>query len=267
MLGDISNTTEGGSYYFVDKDSDVSSAFGDALGGVLSVVAQNTFLHIKPGQEGVSILNVKHDKAERQTDGSFKVALGDFYAEESRDVLLETSLLSTPNGDKGVPHVNITASYLDTINKKLAKSPDHTGTINRPDGMAISMVNNHVALQGIRIATTEVICKAEGFAKNERLEQARTVINEHFEYVQNEANSLEESTNPLIVQILSDLNSILAGLSTRSEYHAVGSKLMQTKQSTHQWQRCYESNSATTSAFRSSKKQQMAVRMKKRSMK
>ena len=39
ILRDISQVTEGGEYYFIEDDSEVSSAFGSALVAILSVVA------------------------------------------------------------------------------------------------------------------------------------------------------------------------------------------------------------------------------------
>jgi Ca-activated chloride channel family protein len=269
MLGDISNATEGGSYYFVDKDSDVSSAFGDALGGVLSVVAQNTFVNIKAATEGVSILKVKHDKTEKQLDGSYKVALGDFYAEESRDVLIETTLIGVPEGGNfsDVPHINVTVSYLDTINKKLVTSPGLIGSINRPKGETVSKTDKHVALQSIRLRTTKVISDAEALAESEELAKARSTINKLINYVQKEAKELEESTNPLVVQILSELNTMLAGLSSRSEYRTNGGRFMQTKAMAYRRQRCHESSEVVNSHFRSSTKSKMAFKMKKLSKK
>lgn len=41
LLKAMASTLPGGSYYFVESDVDVGGAFGDALGGILSVVSQN----------------------------------------------------------------------------------------------------------------------------------------------------------------------------------------------------------------------------------
>merc|ERR1712154_291632 len=110
-------------YYFVDQDSDVSSAFGDALGGVLSVVAQNTVVKLSVPSEasgrGVSIVSVRHDKAVKQADGSYHVPIGDFYAEESRDIIIEASLSKQGGDEMKLPHIEASLSYVDTIQKKM----------------------------------------------------------------------------------------------------------------------------------------------------
>jgi len=285
MLGDIGNATEGGSYYFVDKDSDISSAFGDALGGILSVVAQNTVVEIKSAADGVSILNVHHDKAVKQLDGSYKVSIGDFYAEETRDVLITTTLQeeSTNTHDHTCPHIEVSISYLDTIHKKLvSSSPPLLGTIQRPNGDLVSKPNTHVVLQSIRIDTTKVITNAGALAEANDLAGARSAIEAQVATIQKETAENEAATNPLSLQFLSELNSILPGLSTKNEWKAKGSK--KAKMTTNSWnyQRCYAANfdnmsveeeegietmSVPASTFQTSSKMKRAMRMKAMSKK
>jgi Uncharacterized protein containing a von Willebrand factor type A (vWA) domain len=281
MLGDISKATPGGTYYFVDKDSDVSSAFGDALGGILSVVAQNVTVQIKVPQEscalGVGIKSVKHEKAIKQMDGSFHVSIGDFYAEESRDVIVETtlardqSLKEVSGGDddddhnhEPIPHVVVNVVYLDTIQRKLARSPDIVGYISRPSNSdAVSKPNAHVALQCIRIQTTQILNEtAASIAKYGDLAKARSNIHDFIKKLQQEAQQLELTSNPLIVQLLNELNTALSGLVSHAEYQAVGAKYIQTRCDQHSLQRCSEANEDVANLYRSSKKSEMATRMK-----
>ena len=270
MLGDLSKATEGGSYYFVDKDSDVSSAFGDALGGVLSVVAQNTSLAIRVPDEslalGVSILNVKHNKALKQPDGSFIVPLGDFYAEESRDVIVETTLIGRRDINTNIPLISVNLSYLDTINKTLVAFNEILGSITRPDDGTVSKTDEHVALQCIRIKTTEILSETETLAERDKLIEARAKIQAFIEEVQEEAAQLEVTTDPLIVQLLDELNTMLTGLASRESYVSVGGKFLQIKNVQHSMQRCHESNDMTSNMYRSSKKSAMSSKMKKNSL-
>ena len=63
----------------------MSSAFGDCLGGLLSVVAQNITLKLEvevTGEGGrVEVFKVRHDKAEDIERGG-RVRIGDIFAEE-----------------------------------------------------------------------------------------------------------------------------------------------------------------------------------------
>lgn len=266
MLRDISLATEGGTYYFVDDDSDVTSAFGDALGGVLSVVAQITTVSLKipePSRAlGVSITNVYHDNATKKSDGSYSVSLNDFYAEESRDILFEVTL-SSESSAAPVDHVEASMSYSDTINSKLVQGDSSKGSIARPLGNELSPVNDHVVLQCIRIKTTEVISEAEELAKKGELTNAKAVISSHISYIQKESESLASKSNLLVTQLFTELNTILEGLTSQNSYEQKGSYYMQERCMNHKAQRAAESSDITFSTYRSSAKRAYAKKMKK----
>lgn len=269
MLKEISQSTEGGTYYFVDNDSDVSSAFGDALGGVLSVVAQNVRVNLKVPKEatanGVSILDVKHDKAIKNEDGSFSITLTDFYAEESRDIIFEVSLSSEKNS-MPVTHVTSSLSYLDTVNSKLVQNNANLkGSIKRPPGNATSTVNNHVSLQCIRIKTTEVIAKAKSLADNGNFDAAKSTIKSMIDELQQQ-KPVAGKPDPFIVQMLSELQTITSGLSSRASYKAKGGHYMHTRIMTHQYQRCTESHEGSMNVYKSSAKKSWATKMKASSL-
>jgi hypothetical protein len=267
MLRDISLATEGGTYYYVDNDSNVSSAFGDALGGVLSVVAQNTVVTLKVPEEasnnGVSILSVKHENAIKNDDGSYTVTLNDFYAEESRDIVFEVVLAKETNIDPTV-HVSLSMKYLDTINSKLTQSDNVLGSISRPLGIEVSKSHPHVNLQCLRIKTTEVIAETERLADSGQFDTAKSTINSYIDELQRESATLEESS-PFIAQMITELNTILTGLSSRTAYECHGSKYLQSRLMTHQMQRCSEAFEETPNSYKSSYKKARATRMKRAS--
>lgn len=75
MLCDVTEITKGGTYYFVKNNTNVSSAFGGVLGGILSVVAQNTVLTFQASNEkNASMINNIQDKAVKQENCSFKIS-------------------------------------------------------------------------------------------------------------------------------------------------------------------------------------------------
>jgi len=267
MLKEISESTEGGTYYFVDNDTDVSSAFGDALGGVLSVVAQNVRVTLKVPQEaaanGVSILDVKHDNATKNEDGSFSITLNDFYAEESRDIIFEVSLSDVSNYSP-VIHTTSSLAYLDTVNSKLVQSDNFNGSIKRPLGNEISIINDHVSLQCIRIKTTEVIAEAKRLADSGNLDASKTMINSMIDQLQKEDSTVQKSD--FIIQMLSELNAIISGLSSRVSYEAQGGHYMQSRLLTHKRQRCSEADESSRNVYKNSFKATRSMRMKAASM-
>ena len=81
--------------------------------------------------------------------------------------------------------------------------------------------------------------------------------------VEVEAELLEVMTDPLITQLLSELNTMLSGLASRESYGSVGAKYMQTKSAQYTMQRCFESSDVAPNMYRSSKKSVMAARFKR----
>ena len=262
MLRDIAGATEGGTYYYVDSDSNVSSAFGDALGGVLSVVAQNVSVSLKVPQAssdvGVIISKVYHDQATKNSDGSFTVPLNDFYAEESRDIVFDVSISNKTNTSP-VVHVISSMLYLDTIQAKLVQSNFVKGKINRPMGNELSIENQHVALQCIRIKTTKVIEHSQKLAEDGKLDEAKTIITVYIEQLHNDFDSVGTSQT-FITQMIDELNLILKGFESRNSYENWGGKVLQSRLMCQKSQRCCES-SDLPNMYRSSKKEKIAKRM------
>jgi hypothetical protein len=274
MLKGISSATEGGTYYYVEKETEVVSAFGDALGGLLSVVAQNVSVTLSvpkvSAEKGVSITAVDHDSAVALPNGSYRVVLGDFYADENRDILLRTTLTNAVD-ENYVPHVTASVSYLDTIQKTIVTNKDVHGSVQRPLGCHVSKTNNHVALQSIRIKTTKVIAATRILADKNELEQARTNITEYMNNLRQEIDQLEESTNPLVMQLLHELDVIKAGLLSQHMYETTTGKYMDARIQTHSMQRCAEAvafdvNDAnkidSLNVYRSKKKGMMSNKMR-----
>ena len=253
MLRDISQATSGGTYYFVENDSNVLTAFGDALGGILSVVAQNAVLHIDVPPEsmatGVELVNVHHKNKIAREDGSVTVSIGDFYAEESRDVLFEVTL-AKPVGV--ISHAIVTLSYTDT----LFKSPTVAGpmhcTIERVLGDEISPRNKHVEAQWLRVLSTEAMMTADTIASRGKLDEAKATIVSMLQKIQESSESVK--SNPLVTQLSEDLNRCKAGLATRGTYQNHGHHYMQTTFASHGTQRCMDSVPTNCSVYRGSKK-------------
>jgi len=268
MLGEIAQATEGGTYYFVEDDSAISSAFGDALGGVLSVTAQNVTLNIKVAPEsanlGVDITKVHHDKAVKNEDGSYSIAVGDFYAEESRDILFDVTLPKEGTKSTSTPLVLASLSYMDTINKTLVNNNQEVeGSLLRPDTSEVSEGNHHVIVQYLRIQTTDVIKRADILASGGNLSAAREAINSQLFMLKN-APTDDEKSSVLVAQMKLELNEILVGLSNSLSYANEGAYKMKSCAMSHTMQRCTESTATKSSAYRSSKKSMLAYKFSKK---
>jgi len=176
MLEAISEATPGGGYYFVENDSDVYTAFGDAMGGIMSVMAQSAVLKIAvppaAAECGVKIREVHHDKKVDRGDGSFTVNMGDFYAEERRDVIVDFDLANVTSNEP-VLHLVANLSYMNVLTKKNTQGNPRDCSISRPDSGDHSAVNQDVEAQWLRVCVVREMEEADREARSNNREQAQ----------------------------------------------------------------------------------------------
>ena len=260
MLKEISSSSPGGTYYFVENDSDVSSAFGDAMGGILSVVAQSAVLSIgvplAAAARDVSIVKVFHEEAIQRENGTYTVTVGDFYAEETRDVLFEITLAGGSAGPSPVPHVVVSLSYTDTIQKNACSTAPFVCAISRPPGPAISECNVHVETQWLRLHAANEMQTADREAQSNQLDAARSRLNSLMQTITASAPPIQAA--PLTVNLMSDIRTVQAGFRSRSTYASAGHHTVQSKANYLRKQRCSEASVGTSNAYRTNKKGKMA---------
>eukprot|EP01083_Nonionella_stella_P097779 274863_1 len=98
---------------------------------------------------------------------------------------------------------------------------------------------------------------------NNQLNQARTCVVEYIKNLEVEAEQLDESSNPLVLQFLAELNNILSGLASRDQYRTYGSSYMKMKVRSHVQQRCVDGSreGVSTNPYVSGRKMMMAMRL------
>ncbi|KAL7553286.1 hypothetical protein ACHAWF_017103 [Thalassiosira exigua] len=248
LLMAMAKVTSGGSFYSIRDNTQVASAFGDAIGGILSVVAQNVTLTINVPEEtmehGAEIVAIHHDKKREVSDGVFQVDLGDLYAEESRDVLFDVTL-ATPkktSDDETQPlcHALVKLSYVDTIKHSFVGPLTGTAVIARPNDDDLGWPNHHVAKQWMRVRTAKVISEAEQLAKIGDFERARTKIESWLEEFQKESFEIgSKEEDSLLLSLREDLTDCLDVLKA-SDYNPYVENELGVRVQAHFSQRCSE---------------------------
>jgi Mg-chelatase subunit ChlD len=228
LLREIASAASG-SYYFVENDTNVGSAFGDCVGGILSVVAQNAVVTIKPCAEasalGMQIVKVHHDHSIERDNGSHTVTVGDFYAEESRDVLVTVKLATSesPNSTP-IPHLSVSLSYTDTLQKRPKRTGPIMCSIARPTGSQLSDADTHVTAQWLRVFATEEMAAADAMAKNQDLVGARARIQNIQKNIQ--LAGADVQSDAMIQELRESMSVAARGLESVNKYTNVGSKHM-----------------------------------------
>jgi len=275
LLKSISESTQGnqGSYYYVENEDNVSSAFGDCLGGLLSVVAQNITLRFEVGVEGeggrVEVFNIRHDRAE-VIEGGGRVRIGDIFAEESKDFIADLKLATTSSSTVTVTG---TLNYLDINTSTLTTTSPVTLTTTLTSGSSsVDDADTYVVMQDLRLRVSKVLEDANRRARNTgRVEEARGMINEVLDIVKGlregssgggSYSSLSSSDLNNLAIYASDLTDCLGDLRSYNDYERYGSKKMMTKMQSHARQRCNESDDTAMNAYRGSSKMEYAMQMK-----
>eukprot|EP01083_Nonionella_stella_P119260 356410_1 len=241
----MAKVTSGGSFYSIRDNTQVASAFGDAIGGILSVVAQNVTMTISVPKEasasGAEIVAVHYDKKTEISDGVFQITLGDMYAEETRDIIFEMTLVSPKmfvDATSIFPHADVQLSYVDTIKHSCIGPLSCTATIARPPNDDLGWPNRYVAIQWMRVRTANIIAKAEQLAKSGELDQAKKELDNWIEDFQKEKFEIG-SKDPLLDQLLIDLSGSLDMLKG-TDYNAYIENELGVRMQAHFSQRCSE---------------------------
>ena len=147
-------------YYFVETAESIPASFGDALGGMLSVVAQNVRLSIVSASPWSRLVNVVTPfPTHLQVDG-IEVEIGDLFAEETRDILVELELLAC--GDSGVGDMVESSSVLNPEEENVGDGGDGGG--DGGDGgdegppRRLKLPVLHCAMKGYDVILAEPLC-------------------------------------------------------------------------------------------------------------
>jgi hypothetical protein len=250
ILRAITNVTETGSYYFVKDDSNVGPAFGSAFGGILSVVGQSAALTLQPCS-GATIKAVHYESAIQRDDGSYNVSVGDFYAEESRDVVVEVTLV-TVNSAEAVPHLAASLAYTDVVRKMPIRGQAVVCSIARPSGTEVSPDNIHVSAQWLRVAAAQTLAEAAQLANRNDKSGARRRL----QSVKDQLRAAPDAVgkNDMIGMLLNDVDTMMC----LQDDDDVGALELSYKCQVYQQQRSSAATTETQPAFRSSRKQAMA---------
>ena len=249
LLSEMASATEGGSYYFMEEDMDVGIAFGEALGGVLSVVAQTAIVTLQVpsnlrAERGVEIVQVHHDNVVcRQPGSSYTVNMGDFYADEARDLIVTVRLASPLDNNSSIdhyspiPHLTASLAYTDTVEARMVEGDCVTVSIARPRGSnTISDENTHVAAHVFRVHAAQEMQQAERLAAAGQFQQAKSTFTSIKEAYHNHCSAAVQTT-ALASDLLDDAMEMESCMDNAALYRTKGQATLNSKLRCHKLQR------------------------------
>lgn len=228
-----------GTYYFIENEEAIPTAFADALGGLLSVAAQNVTVEFVPGP-GVTVSQVHTSFNTIQgSDGSRSISVGDLFSEEVKDLLFDVDLpaLMVPDDDFFVGTLRV--SYLDVAGACI-RTDEVRCTVKRPDELAAERkANPNITMQKARIATAQALAEAKKEADAGRYEEARQRVQGTISLMQEAQEQARgnEKHEALTDNLCRDLTEALTNMESREVYVTKGSKIMCSKAMGHAQQR------------------------------
>lgn len=111
LLGQIADAG-GGTYYYIASEDNIPTAFADALGGLLSVAAQNVVVGFEPAP-GVRVCEVHTNFRTREDGEGRSVQVGDLFSEENKDILIDVEIpaLDAPQDSFLVGTLKVTCQH------------------------------------------------------------------------------------------------------------------------------------------------------------
>jgi len=235
-----------GQYYYVRTAEDIPNAFADCLGGLTSVVAQNAALSLETAG-GATVTRVL-GTAYTYTEGT--ISLGDLFAEDEKDILVELSLPKLPSPLEQPATIVKASLRAFNITRSAPEVIDATLEVGRPAATPPNqMVNATLDAQRNRIETAAAMEQASALADRGELEAGRSVLQAQANAILGSSSASEALSSNLVCEI----NSLESNFRSVSQYRAVGSKMSRMQARSHQIQRGNHMSAPTYNAGKSRK--------------
>ncbi|CAM6027703.1 unnamed protein product [Sphagnum balticum] len=240
-IADIS----GGTFSFIQAEGVVQDAFAQCIGGLLSVVVQDSQLIISSGSSGVELKSIQagsYDSIIQESGTHGFVKLGDMYAEEERDILLELHLPALEKLPVGDPPLStllqVGCSYKDPVSQEVKQTPVQQVSIARPalvEGPEQERTSIEVDRQRNRLLTAQAIVEAGSLADTGDIARAQFVLKTAKTALQSSAAA--QVGDQLTSALELELTEIQVRMASRQMYERTGRAYILSAQSSHLKQR------------------------------
>ncbi|KJE93816.1 hypothetical protein CAOG_04556 [Capsaspora owczarzaki ATCC 30864] len=253
MLKAISDAGSG-TYYFIENKDTVATSFGDCLGGLVSVCAQNLALELRvPNGCKLRKIHARNPVEFKEENMCAVVRLADLQSEERRDIVVEIDLSEASPSAKQLV-LSSSLEYLNVITMKMDKVYE-TLTVERATKLPSNISKStEVDVQKCRVVAADAIERAAAKAAAESSEAsfaaARAILDAALAIVRASLTP----TDPYILGLIKDLERCRTGVESFTAYNSYGGSEMTSRGQSHWAQR---SNKAESSMYVSSAKSAM----------
>eukprot|EP00164_Ancoracysta_twista_P000122 GFYU01000178.1.p1 GENE.GFYU01000178.1~~GFYU01000178.1.p1 ORF type:complete len:554 (+),score=227.01 GFYU01000178.1:55-1662(+) len=248
----------GGMYYFVDSPESIPTAFGDCLGGLLSVVAQNISIKISAANGATieQVMNTRFPMEEVKAKHEYVVKMGDLYSEEERNMLFSIKIPQLQAPSPAYNAFDITYSYFNVITgEKVTQQLQNP--INRPASGTKGASHPKLDEHRNRVEVSTALNEARALGDNGKYAEGRTILENMRKKVETSVSAASQLNKELLV----DIQNAHDGMEEVS--YAMNSKKMMMYSAKHGMQRASHFDSADHCAYQTKSKGRMAAKFKK----
>ena len=232
-----------GQYYYIQNEDQIPTAFADALGGLLSVAAQNVVLEFAPA-DGVAIEQLHTPFTTTTTaSGGRQVKCGDLLSEEGKDLLVDVTLPACATDQEADCKIGtLTVSYFDVMSTS-QQSCKIDVIVRRASQVPEELEPDMgVSLQRARVETAAVLTASSQIANTGDLQGVRKALEQQLEQVTSLVSTAQRKGDTVVASIagvlVADLQQALCDACDIDVYHSHGSKSMRMKGACRSAQRC-----------------------------
>ncbi|CBI16335.3 unnamed protein product, partial [Vitis vinifera] len=227
----------------------IQDAFAQCIGGLLSVVVQELRVGVECVHPSLQLSSIKagsyHTSVTPDARTGF-IDVGDLYAEEERDFLVNIDIPINGCGDE-MSLFKVRCVYRDPITKELVKCGEADEVkIQRPEIARQVVVSMEVDRQRNRLRAAEAMVEARAAAERGDLTSAVAVL-ESCRRALSETVSARAGDR-LCVALGAELKEMQERMANRRIYEASGRAYVLSGLSSHSWQRATARGDSTDSA-------------------
>jgi len=248
-----------GMYYYMQDEKTIVGGFANCLGGMLSTVAQELAVVVRPGK-GVTNLKVHQDEhVTTNSDGSIRAVIGDLQSEESQDVLISCTLPAVTEPDEAFQFFTCEVHYKNLVEDTHEKE-FVSGIVGRT-GEKMEGVNIKLDVERNRVFATEAMDRAKKLGDMGKFAEGRKIITNTLDSIK-ESPSANES---FVSSLQGDLRTSFAGMRDRTQYMSIGKGYMKQNVRCHKKKRAanFSRSYASQSHYQTSSRSRQYERFSK----
>uniref|UniRef100_A0A0A8YGF7 VWFA domain-containing protein n=1 Tax=Arundo donax TaxID=35708 RepID=A0A0A8YGF7_ARUDO len=171
----------GGTFSFIENEAVIQDAFGQCIGGLLTVVVQEARIAIACGHPGVRISSVKSGRYESRIDEdgrSASIRVGELYADEERRFLLflAVPIAEATDGEAATTLIKVSCSYRDAAGGAGVNVTAEDTVVTRPEHVVGAERSVEVERERVRVEATEDIAAARVAAERGAYQEAVEIL-------------------------------------------------------------------------------------------